>query len=165
MVAAALLAVWLTVLAGAGLFLAWRQLQREKADLVDLVTSWFEKPGPDQASQVEMAAHAIAHIAAEEIKQSLSGAMMGHASALSRQLQAAEGDLVADQVQAANPLMSMLLNFSPSLRKRVAKNPMAAMALAQLPIGDILRKVAGGGQGSPAAPRNGGGQGGFELGK
>lgn len=156
--AALLVCVWMTLLAGALAYFAWRQVQIEKSAITDTIMAWVEKPSADQPSQLEIAAHAIAHIAADEIKTSISGAMMGHASAISKQLQAAEGDVALDGIQAQNPLIGLLLGMSPSLRKRVAKNPMAALALGQLTLGGH-RPGNGAGARAPVAP------GGFELGK
>lgn len=162
LVAASLLAVWLTIVAGAVVYLAWRQIQVEKQDLVDLIQAWTTKPNETTPSQAEMFGRAIAHLVADEVKASISGALMGHASALSKQVDQAGADLAESQMAGVNPLMAMLLQFSPGLRKRVTKNPYAAMALSALPLDKIVGSLAGHrGNGAKApAPASS-----FELGK
>lgn len=157
LVAAGLICGWILVIAVSAWFLVRRSIMAA-------VQFLFESPAEGQPSPAQAAVMSIGVMIGDRLKDSLSGALMGHASALSKTVQSMEGDVAADGLAAGNPLIAALLQFSPSLRKRVTKSPLAAMALQALPLEQILSKLGGAarpGNGSrpPASPST------FELGK
>ncbi len=142
---ASLICVVLVLLSAAAGWLVRREALRREEQVLDVWHSLVDTPADGQPSQLALAIKATSRMMADEIKQSLSGAMMGQASAVSKQLAAMEGDVATDGISQSNPLLGLLLNFSPSLRKRLAKNPAAALALSGLDIGGMLKKMTGGG--------------------
>lgn len=140
-----------------------RAVRNTRREVEGALRGFLEPSGEGQPSPLALTAQAFARMLAEEVKASISGAMMGQASALSKQLAAGEQDVMMDMAGKQNPLIGALLAFSPSLRKRVAKNPYAAMALSSLDLSKIMG--GGGGSGGNGKHPASAGQSSFELGK
>ncbi len=137
----------------------WWAYNREKTALLDSLDSFLSRPTPEKPSPLEQMVSMLAAALSDQIKAHLSAAMMGHASAASKQLDGIAQDTMQDSLAAQNPLMAALLSFSPSLRKRVTKNPIAAMALSSLNLDGLLSRlggVPGNGNGSNHAMRGAG---------
>jgi len=133
-------------------------VSRLKAQLSDFLAAWVA-PGDDNSpSQLALVVKAAAAIHVEELKASLSGAMMGHASAMSKAVQGIESDVANDQLAGQNPMLAALLSFSPSLRKRLTKSPMAALALSRLDLSGLLKQSAGNNGNKQSSPSS------FQLG-
>lgn len=155
---------WPLVLLGVWFGVAYLAAKKVKDEFEQRWTAFTVSPEEGKPSQFALTVQAISRVMADEVKQSLSAAMMGQASAVSKQIQGMEQDVTGDALAAKNPLLAALVNFSPSLRKRLTKNPYAAMALANIDLGSILKggvKAGGNGHGVPVNS----GQSGFELGK
>jgi len=85
------------------------------------------------------------------IGDSLKGKFAGSLGQIKRQENALIQDAVSDEINAENPILGMIVDqLSPSVKKRVLQNPMAAVALANLSRrfgagGNGLNNRAGGG--------------------
>jgi len=114
---------------------AWwvrREYLAIRAEIADNVAGLFA-PGPDGApSPVQGFVAAMAAAIGGELKQSLSGALMGHASAISKQMAAIEGEGALEVAEGGSPVLGLLTALSPALRKRLSKSPMASIAASML---------------------------------
>lgn len=92
--------------------------RRVKRIIEDFLTSSDSNTPSQFAQLIDTISRAAGHAIALEIKTTL----MGKASAESRQLAAMQGDVVTDAA-ANTPGISALLAASPSLGKRLRRNP------------------------------------------
>lgn len=85
----------------------------------------------------------------ETISNQLTAKTMAHNSQLSRQANAIQQDMTADYIDNQNPVLGMILDSMPRVKKRLIKNPSAVQVV--LPMLDNLMKTGGG-----PGPNNGG---------
>ena len=127
-----------------------RKFMAIKADAIEIYHDYADSPGEGKPSQVQeliqRVAWTVGHAAAMEIKTTL----MGNNSATSRQEAAIVDDIVSDQLEVGNPLVSGLLDQSPRLKKRLLKNPQLLTAL----MGLMNKSSADGGSSQPASISN-----------
>jgi len=110
--------------------------------LADFLTA----PDESTPSPFAQAVDSIAVTFAQRFTASLKASLLGMASVDKRNEQRLQDDIVQDVATQANPMIGMLLQQFPQLRKRLAKNPeLIETALA------YFNKGAG------LAPGNGGG--------
>ena len=88
-------------------------------------------------------------VQASEMTTSFSGMMMGKASALSKAQQGIEADIANESLAQTNPALTALLEFSPSLKKRMSRSPMVAYALQNLNLAGLAGKKDNHGSGKP----------------
>lgn len=104
------------------LYASWR-IAREKAVLSAILHSYFEPRSEDKSSEFADLVNVLATINAEKVTQSLKGTFMNIQSVDSRQAQAIKGDFIQDIVTQQNPILGVLLDKYPAVKKRLAKNP------------------------------------------
>lgn len=129
-----------------------RRLDLEKFYFSAALRSYFEPKGEGESSEFAELVNVISTIFAEKTSQSLKATFMGIQSADSRQEQAIAGDIVEGLANEQNPLIGVLLERFPALKKRVAKNP---QLLAM--VGEIGAKFVGSGPGSRRSTSTGNG--------
>lgn len=114
-------------------------LVEHAADVEAELREFFSSPGkdPDHPEQDLPSAFfkttfAVSQMIAANLSQSLTASMMGRASAMKKQVEAAEGDIMTDALAGSNPMMGAGLDMFPSLKKRIQRSPMLQSALIQL---------------------------------
>jgi len=137
-------------------------VRRQRDALVSQLQDWVSPGAGGALSPLAQFTGAVSNQLADALTMRLKTTMMGQASALAKSVDAATGDVAEDMVGSKNPLIAALIGFSPSLRARLRKNPLAAMALSNVNLGAFLGKGSGGGSG-PQGPSNGSSQGAFGL--
>lgn len=129
-----------------------REYMLVRGEIENALHDLFAPDGSGQSPAQTFVAGVGAAVA-QDIKTSLSAAMMGHASAVGKQMDAMARDVGMEQAMTENPMLA-LLSQSPALQRRLSKNPWAAIALqflssklpaTGLPAGKGL--TAGGGNG------------------
>lgn len=121
--------------------------------------NWFitapnkETPSPFQATVTE-----VAKMASPVFTMQLKTSLMGKASAVSKAIDAIEGDIEDDGLAKANPMMAALMEFSPSLKKRVKKSPLAKQLLSGIDLSSFINP------GSAPAVKSNNGSGSFHFG-
>lgn len=148
MVIALLLLCWLTIL-GSISAAAW-YIRRSRAEISDILSQFVTSadettPSPFAQLVVSSLSGAIPGLAAG-VTQSLKASFMGQASAMAKSIDGIEGDIAGDALASRNPGLAALIEFSPSLAKRLKRSPAAALALSQLNLGGML-----GGKPAPVA--------------
>lgn len=116
-------------------FIIRRQIAAEaaqvKAEVAQRVAD-FTAPGEDDTpSEFALATQAVAHLFAEELSTILKASLMGQASGVSRAMDGMQAEIAGEAVEQQNPMLALLMAFSPALKKKIVKNPLAALALAQ----------------------------------
>jgi len=146
-----LFACWtLLLLLATGLVIRW-YVRRAIREAQEVAHAFFD-PGADNApSQFALLVKHVSQVLATEVMLSVKGSLMGQASAVGKQIDAAASDIAGDALAAKSPWLAALLEFSPSLKKRVTKSPIAAMALANLNLGGLLKGQSTGGNGQSKA--------------
>lgn len=111
---------------------------RQKQSLKSTLQDYFEPKTEGGSSEFAELVNVISTLFAEKTSQSLKATFMGIQSADVRQEQAITGDIVEGLANEQNPLIGVLLDRFPALKKRVAKNP----ALLGM-IGEVGGKLLG----------------------
>lgn len=93
---------------------------------------FFRPRGKDQASPFGEVISATSAILAKHLANELRATLMGKASALGKAIDGAEGDVVEDMIAQKSPLIGALLAFSPKLRNRLMRSPLASVAVNAL---------------------------------
>lgn len=155
-----LLTLILAVLA-AGAVLAFILVKRagEQIRLVQSQVEEFFNPGKDNApSPFALVIQNSSAILAGEIERRISAMMMGKASAVSKAVGQVEEEIAGEAMTQANPLLGALINFSPALRRKIARSPALGQALQGLSAGGLGGLLGGSNNGHKTAAGSGGSQ-------
>lgn len=101
-------------------------------------------PAPGEVSPLGQFMQATATILANQVVMSVKGTLMGQASAVSKAEAGIQTDILQDTVAMNSPMLGMILEAFPSLRKRVSKSAVARLALANMDLGKLLNKGGNG---------------------
>ena len=93
----------------------------------------FVSPGPDnQPSPLSQFIALESKMLAQDFTNQIKTSMLGKASGAARQETAIAGDIVSDVLNETNPMLGMILDQFPTLKKRLAKNPQMAFGAMNL---------------------------------
>jgi hypothetical protein len=93
----------------------------------------FVSPGPDnQPSPLSQFISLESKLMAQDFTNQIKTTMLGKASGAVRAENAMAGDIVSDVLNAENPMLAMLLDQFPTLKKRLVKNPQMALGAMNL---------------------------------
>lgn len=106
---------------------------------IERYNTYVSSPGDGLPSPLETTIENTGEVITQKLLSRVQAQAMATSSHISRQTNAMMQDIVQDEVDQANPVVGMLLNQYPSLRKRIAKNPSALQALMPL-----LDRIGGG---------------------
>ena len=98
------------------LYLCVRNFMRSIAD-------FMAPPGEGEPAPVENLIEHASRVVGKSCAMEIKTTLLGKASGEARLEKAIESDLAQDAIQGSNPLVGSLLELSPSLKKRVLKNP------------------------------------------
>lgn len=113
-------------------------VRREEAKLVQAFVNFISSPDAETPSPFAQTILAMAQVSAPVFTQSLTGSAMGKTSAVAQAVDGIEGDIAGDMLAQKNPILSLLVESSPSLAKRLKRSPMAREALAHLDLGKFM---------------------------
>jgi len=136
------------------------RLNKLRREAIEAVQAFMLPQAEGEPSKLAAIVYEGGRVVSGELIKSLKGALMGQSSALARAESAIEGDVFQDAVDAKSPLLGMLLEQFPRLKKRLLKSPAAAMALGQMDLGSLLK---GGAATGSEARGNGGHHGPWEM--
>lgn len=126
-----------------GLLVAIKSLSTFIDSIYSQFVGFINSPGDDKPSEFARLTNTIAHTAGQAIAQEVKTTIMGKMSGDARKLKAIEGDIAMDGLAESAPQLAGLLDASPNLRKRVAKNPgLIGWAAQYLP--GLMGGLAGG---------------------
>lgn len=93
----------------------------------------FVSPGKDnQPSPLSQFIALESKMLAQDFTNQIKTSMLGKASGAARQENAIAGDIVSDVVNETNPMLGMILDQFPTLKKRIVKNPQMALGALSL---------------------------------
>ena len=93
----------------------------------------FVSPGKDnQPSPLSQFISLESKMLAQDFTNQIKTSMLGKASGAARQENAIAGDIVSDVVNETNPMLGMILDQFPTLKKRIVKNPQMALGALSL---------------------------------
>jgi hypothetical protein len=92
----------------------------------------FVSPGKDQPSPLSQFIALESKMIAQDFTNQIKTSMLGKASGQARQENAIAGDIVSDVLNETNPMLGMILDQFPTLKKRIAKNPQMAFGAMNL---------------------------------
>ena len=93
----------------------------------------FVSPGKDnQPSPLSQFISLESKMLAQDFTNQIKTSMLGKASGQARQENAIAGDIVSDVLNETNPMLGMILDQFPTLKKRVVKNPQMALGALSL---------------------------------
>jgi len=93
----------------------------------------FVSPGKDnQPSPLSQFIALESKMLAQDFTNQIKTSMLGKASGAARQENAIAGDIVTDVLNETNPMLGMILDQFPTLKKRVVKNPQMALGALSL---------------------------------
>jgi hypothetical protein len=93
----------------------------------------FVSPGKDnQPSPLSQFIALESKMLAQDFTNQIKTSMLGKASGAARQENAIAGDIVSDVLNETNPMLGMILDQFPTLKKRIVKNPQMAFGAMNL---------------------------------
>lgn len=112
-------------------------------------------PGEGQVSPLGQFIQNVAVVVSSQLTMQIKTSLMGKASAASKAVDGIEQDIAGDVLASKSPLVAGVLDMFPSLRKRVLRSPIAAMALQSLNLGSLVGGKNNGSQTETTASNNG----------
>ena len=93
----------------------------------------FVSPGKDnQPSPLSQFIALESKLIAQDFTNQIKTSMLGKLSGQARQENAIAGDIVSDVLNETNPMLGMILDQFPTLKKRLSKNPQMAFGAMNL---------------------------------
>lgn len=132
LIAAVLLNICVLLALSVGGYYAKRRVESAVGSALGLYTNFVNKKNPESLSPLEQNIEAVSGLIVDRLKgeiASFKGQSMAEKSHLSRQANLLAQDMLQDDVSQVNPILGMILERYPSVRKRLAKSPMAVQAL------------------------------------
>lgn len=148
---------------GCMFFLLVRRTERQLAAVQDQVQEFFAPGKDNQPSPFALVVQNSSAILAGEIERRISAMMMGKASAVSKAIDGVEEEVTGQAISQANPLIGALVNFSPALRRKIARSPALGQALQGLSQGGLGNLFGGSGNGGNHKTPAGSSQGDFKF--
>lgn len=154
-VIALLLSLILVCLVAAGIlvFLLVKRIQEQVRKVQDQAQQFFDPSADGGPSPFALVIQNSSSIFAGEVERKISAMMMGKASAISKTIDQVEEEVAGQAISNANPLLGALVNFSPTLKRKIARSPALGQALQGLSQGGLsglLGKSNGGNHKQPA---------------
>lgn len=124
-------------------FMAWRA-HREISALKQGIIDFIVSPDDNTPSQLSEVVQICGKVVAHEFTQSISGMMMGKASAVNKGIDSIGQELAVQQ----NPMLALLSSFSPKITRKIGNNPMLSMAIQQALQGFLGQRTPGNNHGN-----------------
>lgn len=125
---------------------------------VKTLRTFVTSPAPDKPSPLAEFIQAASTIFSTQATMQLKTSLLGKTSAVTRAVSGMESDVAEDLIAAKSPtnalVLAALTAFSPKLKNRLMRSPLAAIALSQLNLT---------GMGKAGAPPTDGGAGGTSV--
>ena len=108
-------------------------------DVQTTINEFFSAGDGDMPSRFHQAVDSVGQVIGDRLQTQMEARLMATKSHDARALNLLSEDVAVDQASQESPLLGMALEAFPSVRKRLAKNPIALQMLAPM-LANIVKK-------------------------